>query len=67
MSSDIEKAYSALEIAMERCAALQTELSEKAEHEKAGRFMRSFELLDLMEQSLTQAATAIKAINEVKK
>jgi hypothetical protein len=54
-------ALKTLETAMERCTALQVELTEKVPpDERNGRFMRTFEVLDLLEHSLIQAAKELK-------
>ncbi len=47
---------------MERCAALQTEMS-KVPAEDRGRLMRAYELLDLLELALIKA---VKELEEIK-
>lgn len=57
----IETAFKALEIAMERCTALQSEMK-KVPVEDRGRLMRAFELLDLLEHALLETAKELKEI-----
>lgn len=58
-----ETSFHALEAAMERSTALKAELSEKIPpDERGGRFLRAFELLDLLEHSLLQLAKEMKDI-----
>lgn len=57
----IEKTFQTLETAMEWCTSLQAELNEKvSSDERGGRFMRTFELLDLLEHSLIETARELK-------
>jgi len=57
----IETAFKALEIAMERCTAFQSEMK-KVPVEDRGRLMRAFELLDLLEHALLETAKELKEI-----
>jgi len=57
----IETTFKALETAMERCAALQSEMN-KVPVEDRGRLMRAFELLDLLEHSLLETTKELKEI-----
>ena len=57
----IEKAFKALETAMERCTALQSEMN-KVPVEDRGRLMRAFELLDLLEHALLETAKELKEV-----
>ena len=56
-----EAAFKALENAMERCAALQAEMS-KVPAEDRGRLMRAYELLDLLELALIKAGKELEDI-----
>ena len=55
----IEAAFKALEAAMTRCTALQVEMK-TVPVEDRGRFMRAFELLDLLEHALLETAKELK-------
>ena len=57
-----ETAFKALEAAMERCTALQSEMN-KVPVEDRGRLMRAFELLDLLEHALLET---VKQFREIK-
>jgi hypothetical protein len=57
----IETAFKALETAMSRCTALQVEMG-TVPLEDRGRLMRAFELLDLLERALLEAAKEFKEI-----
>jgi len=55
----IEAAFKSLETAMTRCTALQVEMK-TVPVEDRGRFMRAFELLDLLEHALLETAKELK-------
>ncbi len=57
----IETAFKSLKTAMERCSALQAEMS-KVPAEDRGRLMRAFELLDILEHALLETAKELKEI-----
>ncbi len=56
-----ERVFKALENAIERCTALQSEMR-KVPVKDRGQLMRAFELLDLLEHALLETSKELKEL-----
>ncbi|TAN42683.1 MAG: hypothetical protein EPN22_11755 [Nitrospirae bacterium] len=61
----IEKAFHAIEEAMGHCSALRMELNEKVSaYDKGALYMRSFEMIDLLERALVRAGEEMNSVSK---